>query len=104
MHPPLSADQVGSRLRPPALAATRARFERGGRAAISRQVYPDLDAFWSDLATAYRQAISHLYAAGCSYLQLDGRSRGRGLAILNPSPEPAPLQRRRHVTCVPAGT
>ena len=44
---------------------------RGGRAAISREVYPDLDAFWSDVAAAYRQAIAHLYAAGCRYLQLD---------------------------------
>ena len=44
---------------------------RGGRAAISRQVYPDLDAFWDDVATAYRQAIAHLAAAGCRYLQLD---------------------------------
>ena len=42
-----------------------------GRAAISRDVYPDLDAFWSDVAAAYRQAIKHLYAAGCRYLQLD---------------------------------
>ncbi len=44
---------------------------RGGRAAISRQVYPELDAFWDDVAAAYRQAIAHLAAAGCRYLQLD---------------------------------
>ena len=44
---------------------------RGGRAAVSRAVYPDLDAFWADTAAAYRQAIAHLYAAGCRYLQLD---------------------------------
>ena len=44
---------------------------RGGRAAISREVYPDLEAFWSDVAAAYRAAIAHLYAAGCRYLQLD---------------------------------
>ncbi len=44
---------------------------RGGRAAISRAVYPDLDRFWADVAAAYRQAIQHLYAAGCRYLQLD---------------------------------
>jgi 5-methyltetrahydropteroyltriglutamate--homocysteine methyltransferase len=44
---------------------------RGGRAAISREVYPDLDAFWDDVAAAYRQAIAHLAAAGCRYLQLD---------------------------------
>ena len=44
---------------------------RGGRAAISREVYPELDAFWDDVAAAYRAAIGHLAAAGCRYLQLD---------------------------------
>ena len=44
---------------------------RGGRAAISRDVYPQLDAFWDDVAAAYRQAIRHLADAGCRYLQLD---------------------------------
>ena len=44
---------------------------RGGRAAISRQVYPDLDPFWADVAAAYRVAIGHLADAGCRYLQLD---------------------------------
>lgn len=44
---------------------------RGGRAAISKEVYPDLDAFWDDVAAAYRQAIRHLADAGCRYLQLD---------------------------------
>src|SRR5665213_1929125 len=40
---------------------------RGGRASISREVYPSLDRFWSDTAVAYRQAIAHLAAAGCTY-------------------------------------
>ncbi len=44
---------------------------RGGRAAISAQAYPDMAAFWADVAAAYRVAIGHLYAAGCRYLQLD---------------------------------
>jgi len=44
---------------------------RGGRAAISRETYPKMDAFWADVAAAYRAAIGHLYAAGCRYLQLD---------------------------------
>ncbi len=44
---------------------------RGGRAAISREHYPDLDAFWHDVAAAYRAAIGHVAAAGCTYLQLD---------------------------------
>jgi 5-methyltetrahydropteroyltriglutamate--homocysteine methyltransferase len=44
---------------------------RGGRGAISREHYPDLAAFWHDVATAYRSAIAHVAAAGCRYLQLD---------------------------------
>jgi len=44
---------------------------RQGRAAISQQIYPDLDAFFDDLANAYRAAIRAFYDAGCRYLQLD---------------------------------
>ena len=44
---------------------------RGGRSAISREHYPDLAAFWTDAAAAYRAAIGHIAAAGCTYLQLD---------------------------------
>jgi 5-methyltetrahydropteroyltriglutamate--homocysteine methyltransferase len=44
---------------------------RGGRAAISRAAYPEMDAFWDDVAAAYRTAIAHLASAGCRYLQLD---------------------------------
>ena len=44
---------------------------RGGRAAIDKTVYPQLDTFWADVAAAYRKAIAHLADAGCRYLQLD---------------------------------
>jgi 5-methyltetrahydropteroyltriglutamate--homocysteine methyltransferase len=44
---------------------------RGGRNAISREIYPDLDEFWEDVAGAYRRAIAAFAAAGCRYLQLD---------------------------------
>jgi 5-methyltetrahydropteroyltriglutamate--homocysteine methyltransferase len=44
---------------------------RGGRNAISKQVYPDLQSFWHDASAAYARAIEHLYQAGCRYLQLD---------------------------------
>jgi 5-methyltetrahydropteroyltriglutamate--homocysteine methyltransferase len=44
---------------------------RGGRNAISREAYPELAAFWADAAAAYRAAIGHIAAAGCTYLQLD---------------------------------
>jgi 5-methyltetrahydropteroyltriglutamate--homocysteine methyltransferase len=44
---------------------------RGGRASISREIYPDIEAFWTDAARAYRDAIAAFAAAGCTYLQLD---------------------------------
>jgi len=44
---------------------------RQGREAISTDVYPEMDAFYDDLANAYRKAIRAFYDAGCRYLQLD---------------------------------
>jgi 5-methyltetrahydropteroyltriglutamate--homocysteine methyltransferase len=47
---------------------------RAGRANISREAYPDLDRFWSDLVQAYHQEMRALAAAGCTYLQIDETS------------------------------
>jgi 5-methyltetrahydropteroyltriglutamate--homocysteine methyltransferase len=44
---------------------------RGGRKLISKDVYPDLDAFYEDLGRTYRKAVKAFYAAGCRYLQFD---------------------------------
>jgi len=44
---------------------------RGGRDAISTEVYPDLDAFYADLSAAYRAEMLDLAARGCRYLQMD---------------------------------
>jgi 5-methyltetrahydropteroyltriglutamate--homocysteine methyltransferase len=44
---------------------------RGGRDAISRDAYPDLEAFFADVGAAYRAEIKALAGAGCTYLQLD---------------------------------
>jgi 5-methyltetrahydropteroyltriglutamate--homocysteine methyltransferase len=44
---------------------------RQGRQSISKEVYPDLDGYFSDVAAAYRKAIRAFYDAGCRYLQLD---------------------------------
>jgi 5-methyltetrahydropteroyltriglutamate--homocysteine methyltransferase len=52
---------------------------RGGRAAISTDVYPDLDEFWADLSAAYAQEVRNLADLGCKYLQFDDTS----LAYLN---------------------
>jgi 5-methyltetrahydropteroyltriglutamate--homocysteine methyltransferase len=45
-----------------------------GRARIDAGVYPDLDAFWDDLADAYAEEIRRLGELGCTYLQLDDTS------------------------------
>jgi 5-methyltetrahydropteroyltriglutamate--homocysteine methyltransferase len=47
---------------------------RAGREHISRDAYPDLDAFWSDLVQAYIQEMRSLADAGCTYLQIDETS------------------------------
>jgi 5-methyltetrahydropteroyltriglutamate--homocysteine methyltransferase len=59
---------------------------RGGRAAIDEDVYPDLDAFWADLTSAYADEVRALGELGCTYLQFDDTS----LAYLND-----PRQRER---------
>jgi methionine synthase II (cobalamin-independent) len=52
---------------------------RGGRAAIDDSVYPDLDAFWDDLTSAYADEVQALADLRCTYLQFDDTS----LAYLN---------------------
>jgi 5-methyltetrahydropteroyltriglutamate--homocysteine methyltransferase len=47
---------------------------RAGRANISHDAYPDLDAFWSDLTAAYAQEMRSLAEVGCTYLQIDETS------------------------------
>jgi 5-methyltetrahydropteroyltriglutamate--homocysteine methyltransferase len=44
---------------------------RQGRQNISKEAYPNLDAFFDDLAATYQKAIRAFYDAGCRYLQLD---------------------------------
>jgi len=63
---------------------------RGGRAVIDQTAYPEMDAFWHDLAAVYRKEIAALAALGCAYLQLDDTS----LAYLN---DPA---QRAYVTSI----
>lgn len=48
-----------------------ALYGRRGRDAVSRDVYPSMDAFWSDLGDAFRKAVNAFVAAGCRYIQLD---------------------------------
>ena len=44
---------------------------RGGRDAISREAYPDMEQFYDDVAACYREEIRQLGEAGLTYLQLD---------------------------------
>ncbi|HEX2421233.1 MAG TPA: 5-methyltetrahydropteroyltriglutamate--homocysteine S-methyltransferase [Acidimicrobiia bacterium] len=44
---------------------------RGGRQAISTEVYPKIEDFFDDLTAAYREEIADLGRRGCTYLQLD---------------------------------
>jgi len=52
---------------------------RGGRSAIDADVYPELDAFWADLTSAYQEQLLGAHELGCRYLQLDDTS----LAYIN---------------------
>ena len=44
---------------------------RGGRKAISKDVYPDMAGFFEDTGKAYAKAVKAFYDAGCRYLQFD---------------------------------
>ena len=44
---------------------------RGGRQAIERSVYPEMEPFFEDLGRTYAQAVRAFGEAGCTYLQLD---------------------------------
>lgn len=44
---------------------------RGGRKMMNMGVYPEMDAFYADVGSAYAKAVADFYGAGCRYLQLD---------------------------------
>ena len=44
---------------------------RGGRQAVDKSVYPDMEDFYRDLGLAYREVVRQFAEAGCRYLQLD---------------------------------
>jgi len=63
---------------------------RGGNSSIDESVYPEMDAFWSDLTAAYAKQLRGAYDLGCRYLQLDDTS----LAYIN---DPA---QRAHIEAI----
>jgi 5-methyltetrahydropteroyltriglutamate--homocysteine methyltransferase len=44
---------------------------RGGRAAVDRTTYPEMAAFYGDLARVYSKEVRAFAQAGCRYLQID---------------------------------
>jgi 5-methyltetrahydropteroyltriglutamate--homocysteine methyltransferase len=44
---------------------------RGGRNAVDKKVYPDMEEFYRDLGQAYARAVRAFADVGCRYLQLD---------------------------------
>ena len=44
---------------------------RGGRKAVSEEVYPDLEEFYNDVAVAYQTELQTLADRGAAYVQLD---------------------------------
>jgi 5-methyltetrahydropteroyltriglutamate--homocysteine methyltransferase len=44
---------------------------RGGRRAVDPGIYPEMEAFYADLAEAYHGAVQAFANEGCRYLQLD---------------------------------
>ena len=44
---------------------------RGGRAAVDRTTYPEMAAFYADLAQVYSKEVRAFAQAGCRYLQID---------------------------------
>ena len=56
------------------LPAPAMLYYRGGRGAVSKEAYPELDPLWIDVGRAYAEEIRQLHAAGCNYLQIDDTS------------------------------
>jgi 5-methyltetrahydropteroyltriglutamate--homocysteine methyltransferase len=44
---------------------------RGGRKLVDPKIYPDIQEFWDDIATAYQQEIDDIAKTGCDYIQID---------------------------------
>ncbi len=67
---------------------------RGGRAAINENVYPEVDAFWTNLVAAYREQVRGLGELGCTYLQVghvevNGGDEAHAVGFVFPRAAPA---------------
>src|SRR3546814_16679676 len=70
---------------------------RGGRQALSRKVYPDLEAFYADLAAASSAAIAELSTRCSRYLQMADPT----LAYLSAPPPHCPPPPPAHAPAAP---
>jgi 5-methyltetrahydropteroyltriglutamate--homocysteine methyltransferase len=64
------ADRAGLVAKQPIPSPMCVHF-RGGRAAIDKAIYPDIEEFFDDLTQVYREELRALYDAGCRYVQID---------------------------------
>ena len=53
------------------IPAPQTLYHFANRATIDRNAYPDLQAIWADLASAYMLELKALSEVGCTYVQLD---------------------------------
>lgn len=60
-----------TRATPKVTLASPTMLLRAGREAVSREAYPDLEAYERDVAAVYAAEIEALAGAGCRYVQLD---------------------------------
>ena len=57
---------------------------RGGRDAIDKESYPEMEDFFSDLARIYREELADLGNAGCTYAQFDDTMNNNRIVEINP--------------------
>src|SRR5580658_334151 len=84
---------------------------RGGREAVDRLAYPEIEDFFADLARVYAEEIADLAARGCRYLQLDDTNLAYlcdpklrdGVRAIGEDPDALPLTYARLINAAIAG-
>jgi len=71
-------------------APSMVHYRSGVRAVVDESIYPDAEAFWSDVSAAYAEEVRRLAGQGCRYLQVDDIS----LAYLNDPAQRAYISER----------
>jgi 5-methyltetrahydropteroyltriglutamate--homocysteine methyltransferase len=84
---------------------------RGGREAVDRHAYPEIEDFFADLARVYAEEIADLAARGCHYLQLDDTNLAYlcdpklrdGVRAIGEDPDALPLTYAKLINAAIAG-